>query len=118
MSTTFCPPALSWDYVGLFEVLERVTPYGREITLVCQQDEGSGFFTVRCEHSSVVYLRPYTALLEAAARDMAEPPVIPVHKSSGYCTFSISGALHDYPELAAARENMLRATRLRGRSNS
>lgn len=113
MTPTSYPAALSWDYVGLTEVRTRKTPYGFEVTLVCQQDEGSGVFNVRCERAHTAYLQPYTELLQAAADGIGEPPVIPIHSSNGYATFSVCGAEHDYPELNTIRQRRNQGARMR-----
>lgn len=81
-----------WFYVNLVAISIDLTLYGPEIRLTAEDDEGSGWFFVRCDTDYLPYLAPYAALLSAGDR-----PAIPVQPCSGTFRFSATGAAHDHP---------------------
>lgn len=107
---------ISWEYLGLKEVCYRQTTYGREVQLTCHEDEGGEQFFVTCGSCNLEYLEPYVDLLEQAVRGDGDVPCIPVYNAGGRWTFSVSGALYDYPELGRSRQR--RALRRRTRHES
>ena len=105
---------ISWEYVALVSIQVSSNQYGKDVALICEDDEASGYFSVRCESGQLGYLQPYAERLAEAG----ETPVVPVYRANGYAHFCISGALYDYPELGAIRQricdrvNLLAALRL------
>ena len=95
--------SFDWHYAGLSEIRTCHTPYGREVKLLCHDDEGAGFFSVRCPASQLRHLAPYAALLAEAQDGGAEPPAVPIQSQGGSSTFSVLGAEYDYPELSVYR---------------
>lgn len=102
-STAVLTRTITWEYQLLKEVCFHQTTYGRGVRLTCHDDEGGEQFFVTCDRQLVGYLDPYLDLLDRAARGDCDPPCIPVYNAAGRWTFSVTGALSDYPELESIR---------------
>ncbi len=97
---------ISWEYATLVAIKISNNSYTREVRLICEEDELSGYFPVRCESAQLEYLHPYAELLRQATYEGGEPPVVPVYRAHGYARLSIAGAVYDYPELGAIRQRV------------
>lgn len=93
--------SISWEYVALTEIRTSSSGYNTGITLICEEDEQSGFFAVRCDRAHMEYLAPYIEL-----QQRGEQPVLPVYRTGGHTQFCITGAVYDYPELGAIRQRV------------
>ena len=97
---------INWEYALLVAIKVSNTGYSRDVSLICEQDEQSGYFPVRCEAAQLEYLRPYAEILRRATYEGGEPPVVPIFRSNGYAHLCVSGAVYDYPELDSVRQRL------------
>lgn len=92
---------LPWSYAYLI----AVTPADDGLELTCGDEADRPSFQVHCRARYSGAFSKYFEIFTAWRLDpgAVEPPLIPLHRErSGQASFSLRGAIYDYPELCEA----------------